>query len=132
MSAQYLDIFIKPKDDEASKNISQFVGHVAKQEYEKITDMDTENLLDDIEHYFDAPIDMKVRDGVINLCFDTFSSFESDCFMEFLQFLGAQKLEATIYDSQVGENYYYKDTDFIENYSDYDWKWIPVPEPDQE
>ncbi len=134
MSSIDLLIFVKPENDESATKIRNFIVLVNEKKYSEITKLDSEGFLGnkkDIKRYFDSNIEATTRKEAIRIQFDTFNSFDYAEFVVFLGFLGAEEIEMSIFNSQVGEYTFVKnDTEFA-NYKDVQWRWVnnPCPSP---
>ncbi len=47
--------------------------------------------------------------------------------MELLTDLGAEKIKASIFNSQVGEYAFYQDGSHYDAYEETNWQWLPDP-----
>lgn len=131
MSAQYFNVYIQPKDRAAHKVICDFVGAVNSENFRQIQAMKYSELLDDIEHQLSGGIDQTENDGVINLVFETPTSFETESIFEFLVNHGAREIEGSVYFSQSGNYLYYKGTEATEDFDISSWKWLQNPDEEE-
>ena len=130
MSEYGFDVYINPKDEIAEQSITNFVNYVKNSDFQKIIDLDKKDRLFDLDHYFDKFMTISNVNGIINIGFSTFISFDIEDFLKFLLDLGTEEIEASIYDTQCGETYYYKNTKNIKDYTDTDWKWLKEQDED--
>jgi len=127
MSAKYLKVHIKPTNDEGLKKLKLFLKHVKDKNYEGIKEMDADQDIDWPEHYLDFTIKSKVTAGTVFMEFDTFTGFETEGLIKFLLKNGAEKVEAEVENTQVGEFEYYCNTDYADDYGELTWELLPEP-----
>jgi NAD-dependent DNA ligase len=129
MSSSNLTLHAQPKDEQALAALRHFVACVKNRAFSEIEQMDTQEALSDIEEYFNTEIQASELDGIMRMKFETFTSFESEGFVQFLQDIGAADVEISVFDSQVGEFYFYKNEDCLSDYNEAEWNWLKNPQP---
>jgi len=147
LSSQSVDLYIKPKNEQAKLKINHFTDLVNNDNYQGLitefgdkayllighpedSNLEKEILLEELEHYYSGDILVGDENGVLNLYIDMFPSIEFYDFADFMLHFDIEGLEASVYNSQVGEEEYYQNKDYFKNYKKITWKWLP--EPDEE
>lgn len=130
MSAKYIQIHIAPKDQAALDRILQFESLVRENDASGIKSLDGSDLLEPIDLLTDQLdinfIDKKDSQHVV-VDFLATTSIDMERLLRFLVGLGANRLEAEVYNSQVGEYDFYLDADLVDSYDATAWEWLENP-----
>jgi len=127
MSSLYFNVYVEPKDSLGCENIKKFIGFVNGKDYDSFKKLDERGCVFSPESYLDFDIKSKIEGGVFNLEFDTATSFDEESIFKFLKNIGAGRIEAELYDSQVGEYGYFLNSEVHDDYYSIQWKWLPEP-----
>lgn len=127
MSSLIYTLYLKPSTPPAAAGIKAFVELINSNDYDAVRELDTEELLGELEHYFADPISFNKEGEVIKLESETASSFDIDMFAAFLKQLGATHIELSAYHTGVGEYSFFNDDEFYSSYEAAEWNWLPKP-----
>lgn len=134
MSAQSIEMYIQPKNETFFKKINAFFSALGDEDLSLSKTFDSKNLLarqwESLEHLNDFY--NCNNSGVLNVRFSTGVLFDLARFIKFLRSLGAEDIEAEVFNDQVGETYYYKNSEYIQEYKESNWNWIVNSDPDFE
>ncbi|WP_444943844.1 BRCT domain-containing protein [Microbulbifer sp. ZKSA006] len=87
------------------------------------------NLLTSLDHNTYHDLEWCEESGLIRLTFYTGTLFVFEKFVDLLLSSGAADIEASVFNSQCGENSYYKNKECYESYKEVDWNWIESQDP---
>ena len=130
MSAKYLQIHIAPADDAARDRFLQFETQVRDKKHSEIEALDGDGRLSPVETLVDQLDIMSTRSmDAEHILIDAMAStnVDAEALLGFLCGLGASRLEAELFNSQVGEYEFYLDSDPVDDYDSTDWNWLQDP-----
>lgn len=128
MSALYFEMYFEPANDASKRNIIEYIKSVQTGDYKNIVKLDRENVLSDPEYYLDKSLNSKQVEGVCQLEFDAFTSFDWEAFIYFLNQLGDSYFELRMHDSQTGDTFLYVNLRNVASFHEYEWRWMPAGE----
>ena len=132
MSGIYYDCFIEPIDDIAFNKFKAFIQAMKSEDIEKMEELDSEELLYDLDEDLFGDVESSISGNIINLKFDTGNlSMESEDVINFFISLGTKNIEASLFYSSCGEYEFYNNSnERLEQYVGKSWRWLTNPLPD--
>ncbi len=118
MSAQYFEIHIAPSDDAAARQIAELESRLAAMD-------EFESMISNVE------VDRE-SDAHIVVSLDASTFIDPDELLDVIRGIGVSQMETQVFNSQVGEYSFFKDSEYFAEYADGAWQWLADPNEEED
>ena len=118
MSAQYFEIHLTPFDDDAARAISELESRLAA--------------MDEFESQISNLRVDRESDTHIVVSLDGSTFIDPDELLDVIRRMGVSQMEAQVFNSQVGEYSFFKDSDYFAEYAEGTWQWLEDPDEEED
>ena len=116
MSGQYFEIHVAPVDETASKALSDLESRLAAED-------EFDGAVDSVSVSRESPTYVVIH-------IDGATTIDPDSLLDAIRGIGVSRIEAQVFNSQVGEYGFFEDDEYYAVYSEGAWRWLEDPEGD--